>query len=147
MPTYQQAPLRPEATPRRVCPEELLEKELDESALVAGHLGSILHHLDQAQPEECLEVLEAHLHRIELQARRHDEIRISPQEWTQELALADHLMLTGYQLWQEGLEALLSYHGDHDLEDEALNLLLQGNRNFILVERLARMMKGEPCPV
>lgn len=60
------------------------------------------------------------------------------------MALADQLLREANQLWLEGLELLeLSLDEDEaEAIDQALTLLLDGNRQFVLVERLSQNSAG-----
>jgi len=64
------------------------------------------------------------------------------EEWTLEVALADGFMQEGYELWFQGLEGLLESCADPPDEVaivDWLETLREGNRNWLLVERLSQV--------
>ena len=119
--------------------------EIPEAELELGYLGQLVEQLDQilhhqADPTPTLSYLEE-LHASTSERQRiYNETPLAGSEWTLEVALADRCMLRGYELWLGALEGL--HQGLQGEVDEPalltyLEWLREGNRNWILVERLA----------
>lgn len=116
--------------------------EIEEEELKLGHFEAIEQELrcwlDGEQPlEQLLETLRHHQQRVRSAWESYESTYMEAAEWTLEVALADQLLREAHQLWLEGLDLLeISLEGE-ETTDQALNLLLEGNRQFVLVERLS----------
>lgn len=118
--------------------------EVEQSELVAGHYRQLEILLDRwleggEGAEAVASCLEEHRLRIQSSLEGYESSYLQPEEWTMEVALADQLLREGHLFWLHGLELLQRSldEDDEGLMDEGLGLLLDGNRSFVLVERLA----------
>ncbi len=123
---------------------ELLNFEISDSELEAGHFGEVADWLgdvfEEEQPAEEAVLVMTSLHqRFRRELGNYQSTYICPSEWTVRVALSDELLLQGYSLWLEGLELATQACNQRNEEValESLELLRAGNRNFIQVEHLA----------
>ncbi|MCE7871017.1 hypothetical protein DYH09_11650, partial [bacterium CPR1] len=75
---------------------------------------------------------------VEGQLEEYEASYLSAEEWTLEVALGDRLLLEGLHGWRDGLSmlSLAVSRGQLPAVDEALLLLLEGNRKLIQVQIL-----------
>ncbi len=73
--------------------------------------------------------------------RAYETTPLSPEEWTAEVALSDELLQEAFQLWLQGLTSLAQscLAVDGEQASEALTLIRQGNRCFLLAEQLSQV--------
>ena len=125
---------------------QAVQAEIGEEALEAGYLQQIIVRLDGLlhqgeSPQPTLEYLQELWSKTQERSQAYDRLPLRSEEWTLEVALADRFMLQGYRHWQEALKGLIECCGKDDLDEPAilewLETLRQGNRNWILVERLS----------
>jgi len=128
--------------------QQLLEEvsgPISELELEAGYLSEIVEGLDQVlhaqlDPEPFFRRIEELLEQTQQGHLSYLSTPLAATEWTAEVALADRLMEEGFRLWLEALTSLreqLSGEFNEETILQALELLREGNRNWIKVERLA----------
>lgn len=128
-----------EALLREIC-GEVWEEELE-----LGYLGQVTRRLDevlhrQGCPEEVRQFLEELLVKMTASQESYEKTPLRTEEWSLEVALADRFMRQGFELWLSGLAGLCYSCGpppDEPAMLEWLENLREGNRNWILVDRLA----------
>ncbi len=115
--------------------------------LEAGHYDRIAGQLDDlflglATQESVLQYLEGLYEVILGRLESYNQTIIKPEEWTLEVALADEFMLDGFEFWLDGLEILCDLCSGESVEEELvlepLEMLRQGNRYWLTVEKLAQ---------
>lgn len=128
-----------------------VESQFSDEQLEAGTLQQIIAMCDQlvhagGDPEEALDYLEEIRAQLHLRLEGYEQTPLREEEWTLEVALADDWMQQGYQLWFQALEGL-SQSSLPPVDEEAvlywLERLRQGNRYWLLVERLAQVLPVE----
>ena len=89
--------------------------------------------------ESLLERLELELTRIRASLSEYNSTYLDGDEWTVEVALADRYLIDGLSLWLVALGQLMEacLADDQEAAFACLQTLREGNRNFVLVDRLA----------
>lgn len=127
--------------------DELLvraENLVDPKELTKGYYTKIVKKIGRARAESSevdnlIHYLESQHEATLSRMEKYNQSAISPHEWTIRVALADRLMLEGYELSFNGLEQLCQCAESLELQgkaiDEALEDLLEANRCWILIEK------------